>query len=161
MRKAATAAVLLFVAAWGACASAGPGPEANRTRFQRNVGQATPAFARDLAMRILTQYGFVVEQEQPIPNIVIQTRWKDRAPFADEAVLGVQQAQNRMFIMARPRSATVNALTYSVDMVIENRVQLLGSTTWTEASATPEYQKWANRIAEDFTRELNVGGVRR
>jgi hypothetical protein len=64
-------------------------------------------------------------------------------------------------VSARPRSATANTQVYSVDLVIENRVQLVGSTAWTEASATPLYEKWANQIMEDFTRELNVGGVRR
>lgn len=159
MRKAAAIAVLLIACTLHACA--GAGPAANRTRFQRNVGQASPTYARELAMRILTQYGFVVEREEPVPSIVIQTRWRPRAPFADEETLGIRGAENRMFVMARPRSATNNAQTYSVDVVIENRVQLLGSEAWTEASATPEYEKWANRIVEDFTRELNVGGVRR
>jgi hypothetical protein len=159
MRKAVALAVLVGTMVGSACASAGP--EANRTRFQRNVGQATPAFARELAMRILTQYGFVVEREEPIPNIMIQTRWKPRAPFPDEEALGIRSAENRMLVTARPRTATNNAQIYSVDVVIENRVQLLGSDVWTEASATPEYEKWTNRIVTDFTRELNVGGVRR
>jgi hypothetical protein len=153
--------VALLILSFGLAACATAGPEANRTRFQRNVGQATPTTARELTLRILNQYGFVVELEQPVPNIVIQTRWRERAPFADEEALGIQHAQNRMFIMARPRSATNNALTYTVDVVIENRVQLAGSEAWTDASATKDYEKWANRIVEDFTRELNVGGVRR
>jgi len=127
----------------------------------RNVGLAQPNTARELAMRIITQYGFTVEQEQPVPNLVIQTRWRERAPFADEEALGIQHAQNRMFITTRPRSATNNALTHSVDLVIENRVRLMGSEAWTDASATREYEKWASRIVEDFTRELNTGGVRR
>jgi hypothetical protein len=159
MRTAAALTVFLLATAFTGCASSGP--EANRSRFQRNVGQATPAFARELTMRILTQHGFVLEREEGVPNIVIQTRWRQRAPFSDEASLGIENAQNRMMVMARPRSATNNALTYSVDIVIENRVQLLGSDAWTEASATPEYEKWVDRIVTDFTRELNVGGVRR
>ena len=160
MRSAVTAAMIIASLAVSACGTA-QGPEANRTRFQRNVGQATPTTTRELTLRILTQYGFVIEQEQPIPNIVIQTRWRERVPFDDESALGIQHAQNRMFITARPRSATTNAQIYSVDVVIENRVQLMGSQAWTDASATPQYEKWANRIIEDFTRELNVGGVRR
>ena len=160
MRRSVTLPLLILVLAMAACSSA-QGPEANRSRFMRNVGQAQPITARELAMRIITQYGFTVELEQPIPNLVIQTRWRERAPFADEEALGIQHAQNRMFITTRPRSATNNALTHSVDVVIENRVRLMGSDAWTDASATKEYEKWANRIVEDFTRELNVGGVRR
>jgi len=158
MRTAAWVGVL-FAVGLTACATAGP--EANRTRFQRAVGQATPVTARELTLRILNQYAFIIEQEQPIPNIVIQTRWKDRAPFPDEEALGIRKAQNRMFIMARPRSTTQNAEIYNVDVVIENRVMLTGSEAWTDASATAQYQRWANQIVEDFTRELNVGGVRR
>ena len=67
----------------------------------------------------------MVEQEHPIPEIVIQSRWKDRAPFADEEILGIRVAQNRIVVTARPRSTTVNAQIYSVDLVIENRVQLV------------------------------------
>jgi hypothetical protein len=159
MRNAAAVATLLPALLCAACASVGP--EANRARFQRNVGLASPQYARALALRIITQYGFVVEQEEGVPAMVIQTRWKQRAPFADEEALGIASAQNRMIVHARPRSATNNALTYSVDVVIENRVQLIGSDAWTEASATPEYERWTNRIVTDFTRELNVGGVRR
>jgi hypothetical protein len=144
----------------GACSTT-RGPEANLVRFQRTVGQATPSTARELAMRIITQYGFVVEREQPIPNLVIHTRWRERAPFPDEEALGISHAQNRMVIMTRPRSSTNNQVTHSVDVSIENRVQLVGSEAWTDASATREYEKWASRIIEDFTRELNVGGVRR
>ena len=145
MHRIAAIAVL-FVAT--GCASAGP--EANLSRFQRNVGQATPQFARELTMRIITQHGFVVEQEEGIPNMVIQTRWRPRAPFPDEEALGIQSAQNRMIILARPRSATNNALTYNVDLVIENRVQLMGSEAWTQASATPEYEKWAEPHHDGF-----------
>ena len=158
-RNATLSALLISLTVLSGCASAGP--EANRTRFQRNVGLATPQTARELAMRIITQYGFVVELEQNTSDMMIQTRWRERAPFSDEQALGIRQAQNRMFITARRRSATSNALTYSVDVVIENRVQLTGSESWTDASATREYEKWANRIVDDFTRELNVGGVRR
>jgi hypothetical protein len=162
MRRAVALSVVVVAVMFSSCASArGAGPEANRTRFQRNVGLATPQYARELAMRIITQYGFVVEQEEGVPAMMIQTRWKQRAPFPDEEALGISVAQNRMIVHARPRSATTNALTYSVDVVIENRVQLIGSDAWTEASATPEYEKWTNRIVTDFTRELNVGGVRR
>jgi hypothetical protein len=160
MQRSVTLPLLIVVLAMAACSSA-QGPEANRSRFMRNVGQAQPNTARELAMRIITQYGFMVELEQPLPNLVIQTRWRERAPFADEEALGIQHAQNRMFITTRPRSATNNALTHSVDVVIENRVRLVGSDAWTDASATKDYEKWANRIVEDFTRELNVGGVRR
>ena len=159
MMKATALAVLVLAGTLASCASAGP--EANRSRFQRSVGLATPQYARELSMRIITQYGFVLEQEETIPAIMIQTRWKQRAPFADEEALGISVAQNRLIVHARPRSTTNTAQTYSVDVVIENRVQLIGSDAWTEASATPEYEKWTNRIVEDFTRELNVGGVRR
>lgn len=143
-----------------AAACAARGPEANRSRFQRNVGVASAAEAHERAMRILRQYAFVVEQEHPLPDMVIQTRWKDRTPFDDEQALGIRVAQNRLFVTARPRGVSGATQTFAIDVAIENRVQAVGSDAWTEASASPDYEQWVNQILEDFRREYNVG-VRR
>ena len=104
MKGTAALLALLLAAGAASCATA-PGPEANRTRFTRNVGQATPTYARELTLRILNQYGFVVEQEHPIPEIVIQSRWKDRAPFADEEIHDFVDRVRR-FIGLRPDQPT-------------------------------------------------------
>jgi hypothetical protein len=151
--------VMLITIAMVGCAS--KGPEANRTRFQQNVGDASATVSYDLSTRLIRQYGFVVEIEQQSPTIMIQTRWKERPPFGDEQALGVTHAQNRLMITARPRTTTMNMQLWTVDLGIENRVRLMNSETWSDASATPQYERWANQIAEDFKREINTAGIRR
>jgi hypothetical protein len=133
----------------------------NVAHFARGVGQGTAVETVDKSMRVLTLHQFELEREEAAPNIYIETRWRDRTPFADEQGLGINAAQVRAMVRARPRSTTSGmGEVYAVDLTVEQRVRLMGSNEWVAATVTPEARAFAERIAEDLKRELDVG-VRR
>lgn len=152
-------AVLLGL--FAGCASAGqPGTEADAARFEREVGTGSGTDVMVKSAKVIRQYLFEVKEQTDPPNIYIETHWRDRTPFPDEQALGIQGAQTRLIVRARQRGTTPLGEVYAVNLAIENRVRIMGTDGWSEASATREYRDWANRIADDFRRELNVG-VRR
>jgi hypothetical protein len=143
----------------GACATSG-GVEANNSRFERNVGQASLLDAYDKSMKIIRQHQFDIERESQDGRLYLETRWRDRTPFEDEQALGIGAAQVRVIVRANPRSEMGMGNIYNVNIAVENRVQIRGSVDWSDASATPQYREWAQRVTEDLRRELDVG-VRR
>jgi hypothetical protein len=152
------ATVALTITA-AACAT-GSGVDANSSRFERDVGVATALDAYEKSMKVIRQYQFDIERETQEGRIYIETRWRGRTPFADEQALGIAAAQNRVIVRTAPRSSTGQGELYSVNLVIENRVNVQGSPDWTEAVATSEYRAYAQKITDDLKRELDVG-VRR
>lgn len=142
-----------------ACATS-QGAEANQARFERTVGNATALDAYERSMKVIRQHQFQVERESREAGLYIESRWRSRVPFADEAALGINAAQIRVIVRGTPRSGTSQGELYSVSIAIENRVQAAGSMDWTEATATAEYRAYAQQITEDLRRELDLG-VRR
>lgn len=161
MRFMAPAAVATLAVALSACASAGrAGTEADAARFEREVGTGSGPDVMASATKVIRQFQFEVREQTNPPNIYIETHWRDRTPFRDEQALGIEGAQTRLVVRARQRGTTPLGEVYGVNLAIENRVRTMGSESWSQASATREYRDWANRIADQFRRELNVG-VRR
>lgn len=139
------------------CASRGsPAPE-----FSSSIGTATEAEIFEMAHRVLALHQFEIEREQGSPSIYIETRWRDRTPFFDEAVLAIEDAQIRAIVRARPRGNTsVLGVLYTVDMAVEQRVRVMGSDAWVHMKPTPASAEYAARIIEDVKRQLEIG-VRR
>jgi hypothetical protein len=158
MSLASRCAAALMIPALAACASAAS--PANDARFERNVGIATASDAYAGAMKVIRQYQFEIERETQETQLYIETRWRPRNPFPDEQALGIGAAQIRMMVRANPRSGTSLGELYNVNIAVESRVQVRGSTDWTETVATREYRAYAQQITEDLKRELDLG-VRR
>lgn len=143
-----------------AAACAGRGTDADRARFARDIGPASTRDAYEKSMKVVRQHQFQVERETAPPNLYIETRWRDRAPFDDEQARGIVAAQVRMIVRGTPRTGGAQGDVVNVQVNIENRVQLMGSPDWNTASATPQYRAYAQTITDDLRRELSVG-VRR
>jgi hypothetical protein len=140
-----------------ACASGG-GLDANRARFERDVGVATYTQGHDLAIKVLRQNQFELERETDPPVLYLETRWRGRVPFEDEQALGIGAAQVRIIVRGNVRNTTsMQGDLYSVSMVVENRVQLRNSVDWSDGTATAQYRQWAQRVTDDLKRELDVG----
>jgi hypothetical protein len=152
------ARVCITCLAVAACATGGP--QGNDARFERDIGTATLVDAYDRSMKVIRQHQFEIERESREGMLYVETRWRDRTPFPDEQALGIGAAQVRMLVRANQRSGTSLGELYNVNITIENRVQLRGTMDWTETVATREYRAYAQRIAEDLRRELDLG-VRR
>lgn len=149
--------VLLLVLLSTACASGRP---ANPV-YRRDIGTATIGDAVSLGEQVLMRYGFEVDQMNTEPDIRIVTHWKARQPMRDEAALGVTAAENRIIITGRMRGAQELGVLYTVNMVIENRVQVARSTEWTEALSTDLFREYADGITNDYRQLISNIGVRR
>jgi hypothetical protein len=154
----ATAALAL-----AACASGGASSTADGVRqFERNVGTGSASDVVDRSLKVLRLHQFQIEQQEAPPNIYIQTRWRDRAPDDAEQMRGVTATQARVIVRANQRSSThpTGGAVYSVNVSVEGREQLQGSTSWQDATSSEQFAKWAERIVNDFKTELEIG-VRR
>jgi len=130
--------------------------------MERGVGLGTPADIRQGTTRLLELHQFEIEIEGTDPDLFYLTRWRFRAPFPDEEVLGVRAAESRVTVRTRPRSTTSTAGTvHTIDVTVDQRVMTATSTDWIQITLTPDARAYAARILADFRREFDVGGVRR
>jgi hypothetical protein len=138
--------------------TSGPG------QFRQDVGIGSAPDVITIARRILTQHRFEIHQEHLPPEvgtIYIETRWLDRRPFEDEQSLGVETAQTRAIVSGRPRSPTsAQGAAYSVSLVVESRVRMMGADEWSNQSVSDGARRYAAGIVEQLQRELTLG-VRR
>jgi hypothetical protein len=149
---------LFTVVLLAGCASAGrSGTDANTARFERAVGTGSAPDVMTRSQKVIRQHQFEVRQLAEPPNIYIETEWRNRSPFEDEVGLGVMTAQTRLIVRARQRATTPLGPVFGVNVAFENRVRMMGSEDWTEASATDQYRRWTDTITEEFRRELNIG----
>ena len=154
MTRAILAAVMLCLA----CASGQSSPAGT---FSRNIGLATEAETVEMTRRILTLHQFEIRQEEPGPNLYVETHWRPRNPYADEQALGIVGAEMRAIVRARPRSGTSQmGQIYNVDMVVEQRVRTDPSSDWVMGTLTTSARSYAAELAEDLRTALDVG-VRR
>lgn len=141
-----------------ACAT---GSSQQNAHFARDLGLATAAETVEKARLVLGLHQFEIRQEEPAPNIYIETRWRERTPFEDEQAMGLTRAQVRAIVRARPRSGTSQmGEVYTVDMVVEQRVSSALNSNWTFGTMTPSARQYATRLADDLRQRLDVG-VRR
>lgn len=150
---------LLFLLAllFSACASTRSGS----ALYRRDVGVATAGDALTLAEQVINRYGFQIDQADTEPDIRLLTRWRPRTPFRDEQVLGITAAESRILIVARLRTHTELGPLYAVNLTIENRVQVAGSTDWNELLNTDMFREFANEIYNDYRQLVANIGVRR
>lgn len=129
--------------------------------LQRNVGMATQFDLTEKTMLVVRQNQFLIEREEYDGIFYVETRWRDRQPFADERALGLDAAQSRLIVRGQPRAATTpDGQFYSVTVIVENRVSARDGEGWRTNVSTRQFREYAQRITEDLRRELEIG-VRR
>jgi hypothetical protein len=157
MRIRGAVLVMAMVLPFGpGCASGGG--LADRAELSWDAGLATPRDAQEKPVRILRNHQYDMEREEPPPNIYILTRWKQRLPFDDEAASGVEMAQTRFIIEARPRQRNPDGQDlYTVRVRVENQVRTGPSADWTVSPPSDEFRTYANGIAGDIRADLEAG----
>jgi hypothetical protein len=152
MRHLAVLAVIAaLVAGMSGCAAARSGGD-----FRRSLGNATAPDAMDSARRIMAMHQFEVEREEQTPqSILVQSRWRKRDPFTDEALLGVSETETRITLSGRWRLQTQQGPLYGVDVLVERRVIMLNREGWVDSPRTPEYVAFADAIANGLQRDIN------
>jgi hypothetical protein len=154
--------MLALLALVGACASSGGGGSGTGgAHFARGIGVATATDLREQASRFMALHSFELYRDDGPPSIYIESRWRERNVFPDERLLGIDTAEIRATIRARPRSGTSGmGEVYNVDLIIEQRVRVPGEEEWNTDIITEQAEELAVSMAEDLRRNLNVG-VRR
>lgn len=146
----------VLVAMLFACASGG-----GSARYQRDLGNASAVDAVTLSMRILSRFHYEVLSFDSIPSIRIETHWKKRPPYVDEAALGITAAESRVIITGRVRGETTLGSIYNLRLAVENRVRPAGGAAWNESTNTSMFRNHADAIVEGFRQEMLNIGVRR
>ena len=126
--------------------------------IQRSLGNASAQDAMTRVTRVLNLYQFEIERQESTPQqLTVQTRWKRRAPFTDEALEGISAAETRVTITGRFRIETVQGALYAIDLELENRVQRMDAGDWIDNAATRQYRTYADSLVKTLQRELSLG----
>jgi hypothetical protein len=151
---AAAAATL----ALGACAATRQDARNTPSDFSADVGVATERDVYDKVRKVLTRYHYAIETSSGPPNIWIETQWRERPPFADERERRIEWAQTRVIVRANPRAQTSrHGLTFSVHLLVENRVRRSADGNWEQIPATREFTDHASRLAQELRTEFETG----
>jgi hypothetical protein len=120
-----------------------------------DAGLATARDIGEKAIGVLQNHQYTIERAEGPPSIYVETRWRGRTPFSDEAAAGVTAADTRFIIEGR-RSPRGEEL-YSVRIRAENRGRTDPAGDYEVLEPTPEFRAYANRIAADIRAELETG----
>ena len=147
--------VPLALCVLNACASG-----AGSALYRREVGNASGPDAMRVIQRVAEQYSYRIENVDTLRDIRVETDWRKRQPFADELSLGVEDAESRLMVIARPRGQTTLGPSYNVMLHVENRLRVQGSSTWNESMNTAMFKEYADKIANAMKEWFTNIGVR-
>ena len=154
--------LVLFATVAAGCASAGgsSGGLGSR-RFEQNVGNATARDVERRTPRILDRYHYtIVRHETSERRTYIETDWRTRTPFEDEAARGISSTRTRIIIRARQRGATSGSShLMTVDFIMENLALDEQSGEWRQGVATDMFRAYAKEIADRLKDEY-IRGIR-
>jgi hypothetical protein len=149
MRPTVAVAAVMLVA----CAGAYRGGN-----VQRSLGNASAQDATTRVTRVLNQFQYDIERTETSPQLLtIQTRWKRRPPFTDEALEGISAAETRVTVTGRFRLETAQGPLYAIDLELENRVQRMDAGDWVDNAATLQYRVYADSLVKTLQRERSHG----
>ena len=139
-----------------ACATGG-----GSALFRRDLGNASGPDALTIALRVAQQYSYQIAHVDSLKDIRIETEWQKRKPFNDEAAYGIEDAETRLLIVARPRGNTMIGNNYSVNLTVENRLRVQGTSSWNESLNTEMFNAYADKIAAEMKEIYTNIGVRK
>lgn len=140
-----------------ACASSG---SMTAGSVSKDLPTTTRIELESKARLLFSRHQFEIERVQTESQLYLESNWRERLPFDDELAQGVETAMTRLILQGRPRSRVRDDF-YTAKVILENRVRLQGSQVWEQITNTPEFERYARRVAEDFEKELSMGIQRR
>lgn len=155
MRRAAFLAIAALACASGARRAV---PSAEVTR---DVGVASASdFQRGVPL-VLRRNGYEIIRADGPPALYVETEWRTRHPYADEAERGVSRARFRVLVRGRARGdvGTAQPL-YAVQLTLENWVSIIGQEEWTRVPASPQLVESAQALTRELAMEIDVGSRR-
>lgn len=132
-------------------------------RVEHDVGQATHHDILTEVPEALRRHGYAIYQNRETSStLYMETGWRERAPFEDEAAEGVEYARTRFIARAR-KAGTF----YSLRLTSENEVRGLADASgepfglatdgWSTMEATSMYQDYVRAITEEIQLEVDAG----
>jgi hypothetical protein len=133
-------------------------------RVEHTVGHATHHDIVTEVPEALRRHGYAIYQNRETSSsLYIETGWRERAPFEDEAAAGVDYARTRFILRARSAGAAF----YTVRLTSENEVRGLAdgsgepvglpTNRWTTMEATGMYEDYVRAISEEIQLEVDAG----
>jgi hypothetical protein len=155
MRRAAGLALAAL-----ACVSGGRSalPSAEVTH---EVGVASLADFQRGVPAVLRRRGYEIIRTDGPPVLYVETDWRMRQPFVDEAERGVTHARMRVLIRGRARADIGTAETlYAVHMTVESWAMVMGQEGWTRVPASPQLAEFAQALGRELSMEMDAGARR-
>lgn len=127
--------------------------------YTTTVGTATALDFKTKTPRILSRHQFEIAREEESTDLIyLETYWKSRAPFDDEAEQGIVDARLRLMVNARSRGrGAMRHDMYTVRIDAENMVQYRGEEGWEYEPAGEMLRSYISRIADELKAELDMG----
>jgi len=158
MRWAGAAAAVALTACGGALAGRGG--------LERSVGRATYHDILTEVPAMLRRYEYAIyTTRETASTVYIETDWRNRAPFDDEAASGADFARTRFVVRARRAAAAF----YSVAITVENQLHMgppsdsipargdVGADGWTTLPASPMFEEYAEEIMTEIELKIDAG----
>jgi len=125
-----------------------------RSTYRERAGQVTE---HDLVLRLpraLARHGFLIENtEVRYKDYHIETQWRYRKPFPDEAERGAVEARTRIRLRA-----VWTGLAYDLNFEAENAILTPGGE-WVTEAATDMFEDFARDVVNTIRQEV-TGGIR-
>lgn len=143
-----------------ACVSAGRAamPSAEVTR---EVGVASATDFQRGVPAVLRRQGYEIIRADGPPTLYVETEWRIRPPFADEAERGASTARSRILVRGRQRGDIGTAeVLYTVHVTVETWVRVLDQEEWRRVPASPQVMESAQALTRELAMEMDVGARR-
>lgn len=150
----------LIALATVACVSGGreATPSAEITR---DVGVASLTDFQRGVPAVLRRRGYEIIRTDGPPTPYVETEWRMREPFTDEAERGVTHARTRILVRGRARGEMGTAeVLYGVQMTVESWAQVIGQEGWMRVPASIQLAEFAQALGRELTLELDAGARR-
>ena len=153
MRKRASALTMgLFMALALGCAGSSTGGKTGATTFRQTLGQ----IRKENFDKYVNQIVFVKNHYLDSGNsrsstsaLFVETEWRKRTLFPDEAALGILVVESRVTLSGRARGGP-----YNVSLLGENRVKYAGSAEWVKGPMTAQARAYFRDMADDLLQEF-------
>lgn len=140
-----TAPVMPLLSACGA-------PFATQGRTEHVIGRASYYSIMTEIPEVLGTVGYTIyDKRETSTALYLETSWQERAPFEDEAAMGVEYARTRFVVRAQKASPQV----FTLRLQAENQVQGRSDESWHQSvgawSTFPPTEMYEAYMLDIFT----------
>ncbi len=141
------------------CAGSSGRSSINNT-YSSEAGSATGHDLKEKANFVFAKLNYQFERfEQFQTRIYLETFWRDRTPFPDEAAIGAQIARTRFILRARERVSKSDSelSVYKVRITGENEVKFNEDDGWVRLPLTAAAEEYIRSCISEYRSEINSG----